>query len=266
MFSGLKASETYWWKKLKRLRDSDRGEKKILYWTSGPECALFDVHSLTVGRLLFVRYISYWYSQIQAKWQRFITVQLLSLLLLCSSLSITATKKMGPVGDDTSKKDTKQRLLTEFVLCDKSSSLNQKAKAEAALPFVFAAENNSEWVLGMQRYSVKYWAGTIHPYGPTVFGFAINFALMLHRPLCVPVQARRKSLPRWTRVNVQSLLCLHPRTHCQSHRCNWRRVQSAARTRKRKKENKEAWPLKWPARWWSVGRLVGAGLWSGRLG
>ena len=33
---------------------------------------------------------------------------------------------------------------------------------------------------------------TIHPYGPRVFGFAINFALMLYRPLCVPVQAGEK--------------------------------------------------------------------------
>ena len=70
--------------------------------------------------------------------------------------------------------------------------------------------------------------GTMHPYGPRVFVFfAIHFALMLYRPLCVPVQAGEKP-PRKTRVNVQSLLCLHPRC------CNWRRVQSAARTEKRK--------------------------------
>jgi len=99
----------------------------------------------------------------------------------------------------------------------------------------------------MQRYSVKYGTvrsamhETIHPYGLWIFGFAIHFALMLYGPLCVPVQAGEKP-PRETPVNVQSLLCLHPRTPCQSHCCSWRRVQSAACTRKRKKENKEAWP------------------------
>ena len=86
--------------------------------------------------------------------------------------------------------------------------------------------------LGMQQYSVKYWTvrsalhGTIRPYGPRVFGFAIHFALMLYRPLCVcvcvcvcvclSVQAGKKPSPR---VNVQSLNPSHTVTGAGS-RCS----------------------------------------------